>query len=65
MDIGVLVELVEGVEGWVHVSELEDRYVSNARELVSPGDVMDVVVLKQGERGNWKCSRRAFLCSCT
>ena len=35
---GAFVEILEGVEGLVHISELAAHHVENPREVVSPGD---------------------------
>ncbi len=43
---GAFVQLADGVEGLVHVSELSDRRVSHPREVVSVGDEIEVVVLE-------------------
>ena len=47
MDFGAFVELEPGVEGLVHVSEMSwARRVKHPKDLVSEGDVVDVVVLE-------------------
>lgn len=43
-DFGAFVELEEGVEGLVHISELSDRRVKTVGEVVKPGDVVKVRV---------------------
>jgi small subunit ribosomal protein S1 len=48
---GAFVEIVPGVEGLVHISELAQHHVENPREVVSQGDLVRVVVLEiDGER---------------
>jgi len=42
---GAFIELADGLDGLVHVSELADRRVGHPREVVSPGQEVDVVVL--------------------
>ena len=37
---GAFVEVMEGVEGLVHISELAQHHVENPREIVNPGDVV-------------------------
>ncbi|KAK9821471.1 hypothetical protein WJX81_007489 [Elliptochloris bilobata] len=61
LDMGVVIDLAPGVESFVHVSELEDRFVADTRELFSPGDAMDVLVLRPNDRGSPRCSRKAML----
>jgi small subunit ribosomal protein S1 len=43
---GAFVEIVPGVEGLVHISELAQHHVENPREIVSQGDVVRVAVLE-------------------
>src|SRR5438309_8300464 len=43
---GAFVEILEGVEGLVHISELAQHHVENPREVVNPGDVVRVKILE-------------------
>lgn len=43
---GAFVQLLPGVEGLVHVSELSDKHVSHPREVVNEGETVEVKVLK-------------------
>jgi small subunit ribosomal protein S1 len=43
---GAFVEILEGVEGLVHISELAAHHVENPREVVSPGDEVKVKILE-------------------
>jgi small subunit ribosomal protein S1 len=43
---GAFVEVLDGVEGLVHISELAPRHVENPREIVHPGDEIRVKVLE-------------------
>jgi small subunit ribosomal protein S1 len=43
---GAFVEILEGVEGLVHISELAPHHVENPREVVSPGDEVKVKILE-------------------
>lgn len=45
-DFGAFVELAEGVEGLVHVSQLSDKRVARAQDVVKVGDELRVKVLK-------------------
>jgi small subunit ribosomal protein S1 len=48
---GAFVEILPGVEGLVHISELAQHHVENPREVVSQGDVVNVKVIEiDGER---------------
>jgi small subunit ribosomal protein S1 len=46
MPYGVFVELVSGVEGMVHISELSWSRVEKPEEVVAPGDKIEVKVLR-------------------
>src|SRR4051794_16799565 len=43
---GAFVEILDGVEGLVHISELANHHVENPREVVQPGDNVRVRVLE-------------------
>src|ERR687885_321927 len=43
---GAFVEILDGVEGLVHISELANHHVENPREVVSQGDVIRVKILE-------------------
>jgi small subunit ribosomal protein S1 len=43
---GAFVEILPGVEGLVHISELAQHHVENPREVVSQGDLVNVKVIE-------------------
>ncbi len=43
---GAFVEILDGVEGLVHISELAPHHVENPREIVQPGDDVRVKILE-------------------
>ncbi len=43
---GAFVEILDGVEGLVHISELASHHVENPREIVAPGDEIKVKILE-------------------
>jgi small subunit ribosomal protein S1 len=43
---GAFVEILPGVEGLVHISELAQHHVENPREIVSQGDLVHVKVIE-------------------
>jgi small subunit ribosomal protein S1 len=45
VDFGAFVELEEGLEGLVHVSELREERVENPADVVKPGDLLKAKVL--------------------
>jgi small subunit ribosomal protein S1 len=46
VSFGAFVEIMDGVEGLVHISELAQHHVENPREVVSQGDEVKVKVLE-------------------
>jgi small subunit ribosomal protein S1 len=46
---GAFVEILPGVEGLVHISELADHHVENPSEVVEPGSVLNVKILEIDE----------------
>ena len=49
VDFGAFVEVLDGVEGLVHISELADRHVENPREVVDVDQVINVKILEIDE----------------
>jgi len=45
-NFGVFVELEEGLEGLLHISELADKKVDNPQEIVKPGEEVNVKILR-------------------
>jgi small subunit ribosomal protein S1 len=43
---GAFVEILDGVEGLVHISELAAHHVENPREIIEPGDEVRVLILE-------------------
>ncbi|MDX1394782.1 MAG: polyribonucleotide nucleotidyltransferase [Gemmatimonadota bacterium] len=58
---GAFVEIIPGVEGLCHISELEEGRTENTEDVVKPGDEVDVKLLAIDERGRMKLSRRAAM----
>jgi small subunit ribosomal protein S1 len=46
VSFGAFVEIMDGVEGLVHISELAQHHVENPREVVSQGDEIKVKILE-------------------
>jgi len=46
VSFGAFVEILDGVEGLVHISELAQHHVENPREIVKPGDQVRVKILE-------------------
>ena len=45
-NFGIFVELEEGLEGLLHISELSDKKVENPQEVVKPGEEVNVKILR-------------------
>ena len=54
-------EIIPGVEGLCHISELEEGRTERTEDVVQPGDVVQVKLLAIDERGRLKLSRRAAM----
>ena len=46
VSFGAFVEILDGVEGLVHISELAQHHVENPREIVNQGDTVKVKILE-------------------
>ncbi len=60
-DFGVFVEIVPGVEGLCHISELSEGYVKHVEDVCKVGDIIPVKLIVIDEQGRLKLSRRAAL----
>jgi polyribonucleotide nucleotidyltransferase len=60
-DFGAFVEILPGVEGLLHVSELDHGYVNRVTDIVNVGDAVEVIVIHVDDRGKIKLSRKALL----
>ena len=58
---GVFVELLPGLDGLVHVSELAPKRVVNVESFLKTGDTIDVKLLSINEKGQLRLSRKALL----
>lgn len=60
-DFGAFVEILPGLEGLVHVSELANFRVANVEDVCKVGDLMWVKCIHVDENGKIRLSRRAAL----
>ena len=58
-EYGAFVDIVDGVSGLVHVSEIADDRVQDVNEYLSEGDLIDVKVLEIDRFGKIKLSAKA------
>jgi len=61
LDAGVIVELLPGADGFVHISQLSDGFVKKASDVVKEGEEMLVKVTDIDQNGRVKLSRKAAL----
>ncbi len=61
MKFGAFVEILPGVEGMVHISELDVKRVNRVEDVVHIGDEVEVKVIEIDEMGRINLSRRALL----
>jgi polyribonucleotide nucleotidyltransferase len=61
LNFGAMVEILPGKEGLVHVSELDDQYVSKVGDVVKENDEITVKVIEIDNMGRINLSRRAVL----
>ena len=60
-DFGVFVEIIPGIEGLCHISEISNEYVKNIEDVCKVGDEIDVKLLSIDDQGRFKLSRKAAM----
>lgn len=58
MDFGAFVNIMPGIDGMVHVSEMADKRVENPHDIVKEGDVVKVKLVAIDERGRLSLSMK-------
>ena len=58
---GAFVEIMPGVEGLVHISELQHGRTEKTEDVVKKGDVVTVKLLEVDDRGKMRLSRKALI----
>jgi len=58
---GAFVEIMPGVEGLLHISELQHARTERTEDVLKKGDIVKVKLLAVDERGRMKLSRKALL----
>jgi len=58
---GAFVEILPGVEGLLHISELQHARTERTEDVVKKGDQVKVKLLEVDERGRMRLSRKALL----
>jgi polyribonucleotide nucleotidyltransferase len=60
-EFGVFFEILPGVDGMCHVSELDMNYVKNPNDFCKVGDKMEVKLIAVDDLGRLKISRKAVI----
>ncbi len=60
-DFGAFVEIMPGVDGMVHISQLADYRVNKVEDIAKLGDELTVMVINVDESGKIRLSRQAVL----
>ncbi|MDH4349231.1 MAG: polyribonucleotide nucleotidyltransferase, partial [Gemmatimonadota bacterium] len=58
---GAFVEIIPGVEGLLHISELQHARTEKTEDVVKKGDIVKVKLLEVDEKGRMRLSRKALL----
>ena len=61
IDSGVVVELLPGTDGFIHISQLSDGYIKKTSDVAREGDELLVKVIDVEPSGRIKLSRKAVL----
>lgn len=60
-DFGAFVEIIPGVDGMVHISQLDSERVNKVEDIANLGDELTVMVTNIDENGKIRLSRQAVL----
>ncbi|MDP7573254.1 MAG: S1 RNA-binding domain-containing protein, partial [Myxococcota bacterium] len=58
-DFGAFIEILPGVEGLCHISELAEGFVDKVTDVVDVGNKIEVIVINVDDRGKVKLSAKA------
>jgi polyribonucleotide nucleotidyltransferase len=61
LDAGVIVEILPGADGFIHISQLSDSYIKKTSDVAKEGDEFMVKVIDIEQNGRIKLSRKAVL----
>ena len=61
VDFGAFVEIIPGVDGMVHISQLDTERVNSVEDIVSVGDEITVMITDIDSNGKIRLSRQAVL----
>jgi len=60
-NFGCFVEILNGIEGLVHISELDSKRIRTVEGFVNVGDKLDVKLININEKGQLRLSRKAAI----
>jgi polyribonucleotide nucleotidyltransferase len=58
---GAFIEILPGIDGLCHISELQEERTANTEDVVKKGDIVRVKLLSIDEKGRLRLSRKAAL----
>jgi polyribonucleotide nucleotidyltransferase len=61
MKFGAFVEILPGIEGMIHISQLDNNRVNKVEDVVNIGDEVKVKVIEIDGQGRVNLSRKAVL----
>ena len=61
MNFGAFVDVLNGKEGLVHISNIARERIDKVEDVLSVGDVIDVKVMEIDKQGRVNLSRKALL----
>eukprot|EP00178_Gracilaria_changii_P003148 TRINITY_DN145_c0_g1_i1.p1 TRINITY_DN145_c0_g1~~TRINITY_DN145_c0_g1_i1.p1 ORF type:complete len:877 (-),score=147.18 TRINITY_DN145_c0_g1_i1:2748-5378(-) len=60
LPFGAYIKIAEGKEGWLHISELENKRTNAVQDVCNVGDELELKVTEIGRNGQIRLSRRAL-----
>jgi polyribonucleotide nucleotidyltransferase len=60
-DFGAFVEILPGVDGLIHISQLDKKRIAKVSDVLKEGDEVTVKVLEIDQEGRVRLSRKAVL----
>jgi polyribonucleotide nucleotidyltransferase len=61
MKFGAFVEILPGIEGMIHISQLDNTRVNKVEDVINIGDEVKVKVIEIDGQGRVNLSRKAVL----
>ena len=61
VDFGAFIEIIPGIEGLLHISEVDHKRIDKVEDYLHEGDMIDVKLIDFERNGKLRLSRRALL----